>query len=291
MLKLPGVVSRSLGSEEPGSTRSSHQCHSSVDYKLVRHLGRGSGGSVKLVWREDHHIWSLMAMKVVNKWKLVEYSQLRACTERDFLVSFCHNADVAAANYIIRFRAAHQTITHLYFFFDYCKGGDLLAYLQRYGPLTPSSIMACVSQLIIAVNYVHSCGFIHGDIRLENILITATGDLRLADFGSCYKSTFNYHSDWSGLAKVIYELSTCTRYSSTYLPYLQTSDRESVSSMHCSLLSWSDALYPPIITTSPALLDLEFSTLPHSKTDDGSCSEDDESDDPLLLRCFSYESI
>ena len=239
MLQLPGVVSKSLAFIEgsPDVNDSPPLCHLNVDYRLVRHLGRGSGGSVKLVWREEQTSCSLMAMKVISKWTLQLHSNDSfICAERDFLSRYCYDPVITTESHVIRFRECHQTHSHIYIFYDYCIGGDLFDFISHIQTqIHPSFILECTRQLVIAVNYIHSCGFIHADIRLENILIDKNGILRIADFGSCYEFSKsqnpNFISDWTNIARVMFELSTSTR---------SVSDRSSSSSSGSSSLCWPE---------------------------------------------------
>jgi len=293
MLKLPGVVSRAIAvQEEQGSTKSSHPCRACIDYKLVRQLGRGSGGSVKLVWKEDHAMWSKMAMKVVSKWSLADHFGVRELCERDFLVRFFHDPLISSTNFIVRFRAAHQTSSNFYFFFDYYSGGDLLDHLQLRGPLSPLEVLESARQLTTAINYVHACGYLHNDVRLENILITCTGDLRLADFGSCYPSQDNYAKDWTRLATVIYEVSTGKRLASSWPDdEFNSTQWQEVTSLHQSLLSCNSQTYTAsnqLISHAIKYPNFGYSYKGHSEDVSSACSEDV---DYLRLREFSYQSI
>ena len=38
-------------------------------------------------------------------------------------------------------------------------------------------------QMATAVEYLHSCGVVHRDIKLENFLLDGTGKVLIADFG------------------------------------------------------------------------------------------------------------
>jgi serine/threonine protein kinase len=80
----------------------------------------------------------------------------------------------------------------LAFVMDFAEGGDLLQYLMEKKPLQLSQIQSYFRQLCSAVQYLHSLSLVHGDIKLENILLTepegCMGELAyrkvlLSDFG------------------------------------------------------------------------------------------------------------
>jgi len=68
---------------------------------------------------------------------------------------------------------------------EYCEGGDLLSYLLRVGGISERKCRLLFLKIAEAVRYLHSRNICHRDIKLENILLDAKGDLKLSDFGLC----------------------------------------------------------------------------------------------------------
>ena len=44
-----------------------------------------------------------------------------------------------------------------------------------------------VAELVLALHAVHSMGYVHRDVKPENMLMDTKGHLKLADFGTCVK--------------------------------------------------------------------------------------------------------
>ena len=66
---------------------------------------------------------------------------------------------------------------------DLIDGGDLVRRLSRDGPLSPDQVRYVFYHVARALHAAHDEGIIHRDVKPANILITADGELKLADFG------------------------------------------------------------------------------------------------------------
>ena len=74
----------------------------------------------------------------------------------------------------------------IYLVLEYGSLGDLHTYIrQRGGPLPELNAKIIVGEITTALAAVHEAGFVYGDLKPENVVITATRHVKLADFGAC----------------------------------------------------------------------------------------------------------
>ncbi|KAJ5491405.1 hypothetical protein N7539_002972 [Penicillium diatomitis] len=65
----------------------------------------------------------------------------------------------------------------------FCAGGDLYELLSRSGPLATSEADCIIAQILGAVSFLHENGTAHRDLRLETVLLTQQGSIKMAGFG------------------------------------------------------------------------------------------------------------
>jgi serine/threonine protein kinase len=70
---------------------------------------------------------------------------------------------------------------------EFAAGGDLYDKLQaaRQFPLSDARIY--IAQVLLALEHIHDKSFVHRDLKLENLLISHDGAIKLTDFGFAKK--------------------------------------------------------------------------------------------------------
>ncbi|RAH48992.1 serine/threonine-protein kinase [Aspergillus brunneoviolaceus CBS 621.78] len=123
----------------------------------------------------------VFAMKVIRKSAMIRNSQeghLRA--ERDFLVAS------AKSRWIVPLIASFQDRDHLYLIMDYMVGGDFLGLLMRQCILPEEITRWYVAEMILCIEEAHRLCWIHRDVKPDNFLISASGHLKISDFGLAF---------------------------------------------------------------------------------------------------------
>ena len=84
---------------------------------------------------------------------------------------------------VVHLNDVMQENGRLYLIFEFLDG-DLKRYLDKTnGPLPMETVKSFTFQMIKGLAFCHSRGIMHRDLKPQNLLVTAGGRLKLADFG------------------------------------------------------------------------------------------------------------
>jgi len=84
---------------------------------------------------------------------------------------------------LVKMHYAYQNADHIYMLMDYVPGGELFSYIQQIGKFREKVAKFYASNIILALNYLHSINVLYRDLKPENILVCQDGYLKIADFG------------------------------------------------------------------------------------------------------------
>lgn len=139
----------------------------------------GKGGFANVILMKNNLTKKKHAVKMISKINLSEKKMSMVLSEKIILQKLNNP-------FIIKLNYHFQDPLSFYLVLEYVNGGDLYNLLHNnknfLGNLT--ILKYYFNQLIIAIDYLHKNNIIHGDIKLENILLTKSGIIKLADFGS-----------------------------------------------------------------------------------------------------------
>lgn len=91
---------------------------------------------------------------------------------------------------------------HYYMIFEYVNGGQMLDYIISHGRLRERAARKFARQIGSALEYCHRNSIVHRDLKIENILISKTGNIKIIDFG--LSNLFSPHSHLSTFCGSLY---------------------------------------------------------------------------------------
>uniref|UniRef100_A0A7N8X395 Rho-associated protein kinase 1 n=1 Tax=Mastacembelus armatus TaxID=205130 RepID=A0A7N8X395_9TELE len=148
------------------------------DYEVVKVIGRGAFGEVQLVRHKA--TCKVYAMKLLSKFEMIKRSDSAFFWEERDIMAFANSA------WVVQLFFAFQDDRYLYMVMEYMPGGDLVNLMSNYD-VPEKWARFYTAEVVLALDGIHSMGFIHRDVKPDNMLLDKAGHLKLADFGTCMK--------------------------------------------------------------------------------------------------------
>lgn len=148
-----------------------------TDLTDFKKIGEGSTGLVYTARQLSRD--RTVAVKKMNLWK----QQRRELLFNEVMLMRDHPHEN-----IVGFHSSHLVGEELWVVMEYLDGGALTTVVQQTS-LLEEQIAAVVKSCLRALEYLHSKGVIHRDIKSDSILLTKEGKVKLSDFGFCARVT------------------------------------------------------------------------------------------------------
>jgi len=167
-----------LGQKESAFLRSRRQRLTEKCFERIRVIGRGAFGEVWIVRKKD--TGEVLAMKKLKKADMLKKDQAaHVRAERDVLVAG-HQSP-----WVVRLHYSFQDRKFLYLMTEFLAGGDMMTMLIKYDTFPEDWARFYVAETLLAIESVHNFGYIHRDVKPDNLLLGADGHVKLTDFGLC----------------------------------------------------------------------------------------------------------
>jgi len=182
-----GFCGRKRGTK-PGPSKAQCQLRLARDFHRGDLLGAGSYGCVfaarrkttgEIVAVKEMHLDRAGRTKEERGDRLVRLTrELRLCEQLEdpYIVSYFGHEFVMGAQ---------GGPEKLHLFLEYCSGGSLAAQLRTYGPVNEELLRKYTQHVVSGLVYLHSRSppVVHRDLKCANLLLTHSGDVKIADFG------------------------------------------------------------------------------------------------------------
>ena len=138
----------------------------------------GSGGMAKVYLAHDEVLGRDVALKVLRE----QYAE-----DEHFVERFRREAQAAASlshpNIVATYDRGRSEDGSYYIVMEYIPGGTLKDRIVGDGPMDPNRAADLAAQVASALSGAHERGVIHRDVKPQNVLLTASGDAKVTDFG------------------------------------------------------------------------------------------------------------
>lgn len=144
-------------------------------YEIGKILGQGTFGKVYLA--RELRTETNVAMKVVGKEMVMKVGMTEQIKREISVMKMVRHPNIVDLHEVMASK------TKIYFAMELVRGGELFCKVSRNGRLKEEEVRSYFRQLISAVDFCHSRGVYHRDLKLENLLLDEMGNLKIADFG------------------------------------------------------------------------------------------------------------
>ncbi|XAR53112.1 Mitogen-activated protein kinase kinase kinase [Bertholletia excelsa] len=146
-------------------------------------LGSGSFGTVYEGFTDDGLFFAVKEVSLLDQGSRGKQSIYQLEQEISLLSQFEHEN-------IVRYYGTDKDDSKLYIFLELVTKGSLANLYQKYD-LRDTQVSAYTRQILNGLSYLHGRNVVHRDIKCANMLVDASGSVKLADFGLAKATTLN----------------------------------------------------------------------------------------------------
>lgn len=141
--------------------------------QVIKPLGEGASGLVlKVIYKKK-----VYALKIVSKgWIIENKLEKYILGEKEILQKI-------TSNFIVKLVSSFKDEISIYFLLEYISGYELQEFHQLKKIFNLEETVFSAACLILMIEYLHSKGILHRDLKLENIFVDEIGYLKLLDLG------------------------------------------------------------------------------------------------------------
>eukprot|EP00727_Mastigamoeba_balamuthi_P000115 m51a1_g1010 putative myosin light chain kinase (388) ;mRNA; f:597582-599415 len=158
-------------------------------WTIRRSIGEGSHSVVYLA--TDKATGESVAIKVINKKKESPQDIKALMREIAIMKKLAHPNIVRLHQVVLTKKTINIVMEHV-------DGGELFSKICFHGHMAEEDARVVFSQILSAVNYLHSRGVAHRDLKAQNILVSNSLEVKLVDFGLSVDSTVSWMKTMCG---------------------------------------------------------------------------------------------
>ncbi|XP_061430343.1 NUAK family SNF1-like kinase 1 [Lethenteron reissneri] len=165
----------SSSSRRQGVKRHRHKHNLKHRYELEETLGRGAYGKVKRA--VERATGRKVAIKFISKERIKNEKDMGQIRREIEIMSSLHHPHIVSIFEVFENKDKMVIVMEL------ASHGELFDYLNAHRPLRETEARRLFRQIVSAVHHCHKSGVVHRDLKLENILLDESCNIKIADFG------------------------------------------------------------------------------------------------------------
>lgn len=149
-------------------------------YKLIRQIGSGGMSQV----------FCAMDMEDENKYVSIKLLKKELFSDENIRNMFKKEAKIAIKlkhKNIISAKRIVEEADKMYIVLDYVEGENLKDYMEKHGSIDENTAINIALQIARALRFAHNNGYIHKDVKPQNVIIDENMNAYLTDFGLASK--------------------------------------------------------------------------------------------------------
>ncbi|CAL9105966.1 CBL-interacting protein kinase 32-like isoform X2 [Musa acuminata AAA Group] len=161
-----------------------NKAKTSIPQKVKRYVGRyelgrtiGEGTFAKVRFARNSETGEPVAIKILDKEKVLKHKLVEQIKREISTMKLINHPNV------VRLHEVMGSKSKIFIVLEYVTGGELFDKISNHGRMREDEARRYFQQLVNAVDYCHSRGVYHRDLKLENLLLDEYGNLKVSDFG------------------------------------------------------------------------------------------------------------
>ncbi|KAL3317174.1 hypothetical protein Ciccas_004167 [Cichlidogyrus casuarinus] len=147
-----------------------------IDFQIGKVLGQGAFGEVRLIKHKE--TMKFMALKILKRKQIIEEDVVQHAKNEKRILGAIDNP------FLVRLYFVFKNKRHLYIVLEFAQGGDLYNQsIIRNSCFSEHETRFLSGQVLLGLEYMHSCNIVYRDLKPENILLSISGNVKLTDMG------------------------------------------------------------------------------------------------------------
>lgn len=174
------------------------------DFDILALIGKGAFGEVRLVrklvdpsYREPGAppLYDILALKSMKKRVMIKKNYVRHIKEESNVLRMSMTQSGKDSTWVITLHYTFQDEYFLHMAMEFVPGGDFMTLLMNKDTLSEEVTKFYVAEIALGIHAIHSLGYIHRDLKPDNIVLDRHGHIKLIDLGLCKKMEYDSDDD------------------------------------------------------------------------------------------------